>query len=173
MEALQLAEQLRFGVWASRRMLAGVRQVAEEAFTAELPVAFGSLRGTLVHMFGTEWYWHRLLCGEEKHYPAWLDQEGRGASAAEMADDYERLLEHYLRLADALTDPDRAPALLAARIQIHGAEIPFWQGVMNIVSHGTYHRGQVAMLLRQFGVKPLGTDIIHFYFEQAGHPWPY
>lgn len=42
-----------------------------------------------------------------------------------------------------------------------------------MVSHGTYHRGQVATFLRQLGHAPLDTDIIRFHFESAGLHWPY
>jgi uncharacterized damage-inducible protein DinB len=34
------------------------------------------------------------------------------------------------------------------------------------VNHGTYHRGQVATLLRQLGVQPPQTDLILYYRER-------
>jgi uncharacterized damage-inducible protein DinB len=43
-----------------------------------------------------------------------------------------------------------------------------WQALQHVVNHSTYHRGQVAMLLRQSGAKPKFTDLIYFYRERAG-----
>lgn len=34
--------------------------------------------------------------------------------------------------------------------------------MIHVVNHGTYHRGQVAMLLRQKGFKPVNTDFITY-----------
>ena len=41
-----------------------------------------------------------------------------------------------------------------------------WLSLQHLANHGTYHRGQVATLLRQLGVKPILTDLIHFYRER-------
>jgi uncharacterized damage-inducible protein DinB len=41
--------------------------------------------------------------------------------------------------------------------------LPFWQLVLHIVNHGSYHRGQVTTLLRQLGAPPpKSTDMITF-----------
>ena len=37
----------------------------------------------------------------------------------------------------------------------------------HMVNHGSYHRGQVATMLRQLNAKPVGTDLITFYRERA------
>jgi uncharacterized damage-inducible protein DinB len=35
----------------------------------------------------------------------------------------------------------------------------------HLANHSTYHRGQVAAMLRQLGEKPPATDLIRFYRE--------
>jgi uncharacterized damage-inducible protein DinB len=45
-----------------------------------------------------------------------------------------------------------------------------WQALQHLVNHGTYHRGQVAAMLRQLGGKPNFNDLIYFYRERAGQP---
>jgi uncharacterized damage-inducible protein DinB len=44
---------------------------------------------------------------------------------------------------------------------------PLWQMLQHLVNHGTYHRGQIATMLRQLRAKPLSTDLIAFYRERA------
>jgi uncharacterized damage-inducible protein DinB len=41
---------------------------------------------------------------------------------------------------------------------------------MQLVNHGSYHRGQVTTMLRQLGATPVSTDLIGFYRQQAGQP---
>ena len=40
--------------------------------------------------------------------------------------------------------------------------------MMHLVNHGTYHRGQVALLLRQKGYEPVNTDFITYDRVQSG-----
>ncbi|HJZ63048.1 MAG TPA: DinB family protein, partial [Candidatus Acidoferrum sp.] len=44
---------------------------------------------------------------------------------------------------------------------------PLWQSLQHLANHGTYHRGQIATMLRQHGAKPILTDLMHFYRERA------
>ena len=44
---------------------------------------------------------------------------------------------------------------------------PLWQSLQHVVNHGTYHRGQVATMLRQLGATPNSSDLIFFYRERA------
>ena len=50
-----------------------------------------------------------------------------------------------------------------------GAEFsnPLWQSLHQLTNHATYHRGQIITMLRQFGAKPVSTDLIGYYRELA------
>ena len=39
--------------------------------------------------------------------------------------------------------------------------------LQHLANHGTYHRGQIATMLRQLGTKANGTDLIRFYRDRA------
>jgi uncharacterized damage-inducible protein DinB len=43
---------------------------------------------------------------------------------------------------------------------------PLGQIVRHVVNHGTYHRGQVATMLRQLGAQAVSSDLIGFYRER-------
>jgi hypothetical protein len=45
-------------------------------------------------------------------------------------------------------------------------EIPLVCTMEHLVQHCTYHRGQVAVLVRQLGRQPLPTDLIRYYLEE-------
>ncbi|HEU5394788.1 MAG TPA: DinB family protein [Candidatus Methylomirabilis sp.] len=44
--------------------------------------------------------------------------------------------------------------------------------MQHVVNHSTYHRGQVITMLRQLGAKPVATDLIAYYRQQAGQDKP-
>lgn len=37
---------------------------------------------------------------------------------------------------------------------------PLWQTLVHLANHGTYHRGQVTMALRQLGARPPALDYL-------------
>ena len=41
-----------------------------------------------------------------------------------------------------------------------------WPLVQHVTNHGSYHRGQVAVFLRQLGLKPPTTDLVAFDRER-------
>ena len=48
------------------------------------------------------------------------------------------------------------------------AQSAFWQMVLQVVNHASYHRGQVTTLLRQLGAPPAKSmDLIPFYRERG------
>lgn len=46
-------------------------------------------------------------------------------------------------------------------------QMPAWQIVLHLVNHGSYHRGQVAAMLRAAGFAPPASDLILWYREQT------
>jgi uncharacterized damage-inducible protein DinB len=40
---------------------------------------------------------------------------------------------------------------------------PLWQMMQHVVNHSSYHRGQIVTMLRQLGIRPVGTDLIAYY----------
>ena len=43
--------------------------------------------------------------------------------------------------------------------------------LFHLATHGSYHRGQISLALRQAGRPPINTDYITFVRELAGQPW--
>ncbi len=164
-----LATHLGYTVWATRRTLRAVGRLSPEEYGRDLGTGHGSVRGTLEHMLQADWGWYELLAGEnpgleEPPDPTYYAEFGH------LETDYQVILARYQQLAGFLVDPELA--LYFANSQMHvpwlEASIPKWQGVMNIVSHATYHRGQLATSIRHFGHPPLETDLIDYYIELYG-----
>jgi uncharacterized damage-inducible protein DinB len=150
--------------WANHRFLDAVSALDEEAFSRDLSGSHGGIRGTLVHTYGAEWVWHRRFQGQSpsalpgedqiqdvaalRERWAALEGERRGWLAGLPADAGERVIEYRTFKGDAFT----------------GRLAPLVQHVTN---HGSYHRGQVAVFLRQLGLKPPVTDLVAFDRERA------
>ena len=79
-------------------------------------------------------------------------------------DDVERDLTDFIA---ALTDADLARVYEFKTMSGAAQAQPGWQMLQHLANHGTYHRGQIATMLRQLGAKGQGTDMIVFYRDRA------
>lgn len=144
--------------WADARLLAPCAELTPAQYTLELGGSFPTLQATVAHLAGSAKLWSLRLGG--------LPYAGL-APAAEIPDvatALARLGEAYEIFATV------APAWEATRLDtftyhnLAGVETtrPKWQIFRHIVNHGTYHRGQIANMLRQVGVKPPSTDLLYW-----------
>ena len=148
-----------YGRWANERTLESAGTLSAEELARAVGGSFGSVLGTLTHLYSSEWVWNERLHGVSPGGlppdPSLATLEGLRARWCAV----EAALEVYVA---AVT-----PASLASRISYRSVKgDPFTRPVgdvlVHIVNHSTYHRGQVATLVRQLGRIPLPTDYLLF-----------
>jgi uncharacterized damage-inducible protein DinB len=157
--------------WANIRVLNTLSALSAEQFTRDLGGAFRSVRDTVVHIIGGEWIWLQY----------W--KEPLHSSA---------LLADLRKRRDALFSPDAFPDLAAVQlkwVEVEKEQVEFVNRVSNeslekmlpfrttqvrlaqlmqhLANHSTYHRGQIALMMRQLGGEPLATDFHVFLVERS------
>jgi uncharacterized damage-inducible protein DinB len=150
---------LAYTIWADRTMLHALRGVREEDLTRETGASFGTLLGTMAHILGSEQLWlSRYLGVPLAHLPGPADYPTFAALEGSFEDFWPQL-EFFLAslLAEQLEGEFQ---WVNTRGESHAA--PFRQVLLHFVNHATYHRGQVANLLRQLGYEAPGTDLSYY-----------
>jgi uncharacterized damage-inducible protein DinB len=160
--------------WANNRVLQAVSALSPEQFTRDLGGSLRSVRDTLVHIIGGEWGW--LAYWKEPSYSS-------------------ALLTDLRTRRDALFNPDAFPNVAAAQMkwaEVEKEQVEFVNRVTNesletilpfrtaqirlahlmqhLANHSTYHRGQVALMMRQLDAEPLATDFHVFLMEGPHEP---
>lgn len=141
----QLVAHLR---WADREVARSLRR-------AQAPP--GRALELYAHVLGAEHVWLARLRGERPAYPVWptltLDECGA------LADDtHTRLAEFVSSLSPSDLErevPYTNSAGMSFRSRIDDV-------LTQVVMHGCYHRGQIALLVRDAGAEPQPTDYIGF-----------
>lgn len=153
-----------YNAWANHRVIETCAVLTPEQFTRDLGSSFRSVRDTLAHIYGGEWVW----------LERWHGRTPPGLPSAETLPDLEtarqRFQEIDRNLVDyvaSLTADDLHRVVQMKTTAGVPHAMPLWQMLQHMANHSTYHRGQVATLLRQMGAKPIGTDLISFYRERA------
>jgi uncharacterized damage-inducible protein DinB len=141
--------------WADALLLRTVAPLPEEEWVAPLPSSYGSLAGTVEHLFAAEWTWLQRL---------------RGASPTELgpaggARDRERLASLWPAVWAGWRGVAAGDAAVAVRYQTTRG-VPFshtvGQLLLHVALHSATYRGQAAALLRQLGRTPPPGDLIAF-----------
>lgn len=121
--------------------------------------SFGSIQGTLAHFSGADWVW----------LERWHGRSPRALPEGSAVTTLERLREKWAPVQDshlAFVSSVAADRLTApiTYVNFAGQTMTYALGeaLVHVANHGTYHRGQVATLLRQLGHKPIPTDYLRF-----------
>jgi uncharacterized damage-inducible protein DinB len=142
-----ILRQFAYDTWANLRMIDSVHSLEEPS---------DKIVGLVAHLFSSKRMWLGRIQGtEDATISTWplLGLDESEALALRMFNEWE----HYLH---SLTDEQ-----LAETIQYHIRDVgPGMQTVSDIISHkflhAAYHRGQIAMLVRQEGGTPASTDLV-------------
>ncbi len=153
-----------FNAWANNRTLDACAGLAPEQLTRDLGSSFKSVRDTLAHIYGAEWIW----------LERWHGRIPSGLPSAADFPDLETLRRRFAEIDRNLIDyvasltGDDLQRVVSYKTSTGSPQAqPLWQMLQHLANHGTYHRGQIAAMLRQLGSKASSTDLIGFYRERA------
>ena len=153
-----------YNSWANAGTLEACGALDLELLTRDLASSHRSVRDTLAHIMGAEWVW----------LERWNGRVPTALPAGESFPDLESLRRRWseverdlLGFVAGLAEADLGRELQYRALDGQPYSQPLWQMLQHLVNHGSYHRGQVAAMLRQLGAKPGATDLIAFYRERA------
>ncbi|HLJ16857.1 MAG TPA: DinB family protein [Bryobacteraceae bacterium] len=163
MEAKRFQELYRYNRWANNRALDAAASLPEELFLKPMGSSFPSVRDTLAHILWAEWIW---LCRWHGDSPAAAMAQEEFPTAESLRIRWQPIAEEQQLFLAGLSDEALSRPLSYTRSNGNRFEQPLWQVFQHVVNHSTHHRGQVATLLRQLGLKPPELDLVLYYRER-------
>jgi uncharacterized damage-inducible protein DinB len=154
-----LRKHVEYTRWATLRTLAAVKPLSDEEITRDLRNSFGSVLGTLEHIFAGDRIWLSRLQGNPR---TTLKDVGESFTLASLEAAWRTLLDDFVRTA---SDLDPSATLHYRNLKGVEYQMPIWQIIMHVVNHGTHHRGQVVTMLRQLGYPAPALDL-HVFFQE-------
>src|SRR5262245_3166623 len=162
MTANEVRRLFAYNKWANDRMLASLDQLSDEQFTRALGSSFSSIRDTAAHIVAGEWIWLSRWQGTSpKARPDWAEAPALGENKAKFAEIEAQRSAYLSSLSDNDVTRLLTFTLFSGTQDTQSLESQF----QHLVNHGTYHRGQVAAMIRQVGATPAGTDFIRWMRE--------
>jgi uncharacterized damage-inducible protein DinB len=162
--------------WANNRVLRAASALSAEQFTRDLGGSFHSVRDTLVHIIAGEWGWLRywkeptpsaaFATDLRKRRDALFHPEAfPNVGALQLK--WEEIEKEQAEFVNRLTNESLAKLIPFRTTQIRLAHL-----MQHLANHSTYHRGQVALMMRQLKAQPLATDFHVFLVEGRGEAAP-
>jgi uncharacterized damage-inducible protein DinB len=148
--------------WANRRTFQSAFEVPAEEFERDLKGSFSSVRDTLVHIIAAEWVWLRRWKGVS---PRSMPDAVELAAPEVIQRKWKEVEQEQASYIETLTDDDLRAIVRYTNTKGEEWEYPLWEMLVHVVNHSSYHRGQIATMLRQLGCKPASTDFLLFCEE--------
>jgi uncharacterized damage-inducible protein DinB len=146
--------------WATERTIESLSSLPEENYRKDLRSSFGSIHGTLVHIYWADCLWLARWEGRSSVPSISADQIPTLRTLNDRWQKYREDIHAYLA---NLSDGMLADPLPYTDTRGNEHSEPLYEQMQHKVNHSTYHRGQIVTMLRQLGQKPQATDLITFY----------
>ncbi|HKW68804.1 MAG TPA: DinB family protein [Terriglobales bacterium] len=156
--------------WANNRVLQRASALSAEEFTRDLGGSFRSVRDTLVHIIGGEWiwlkYWKAPSLGS-----AFLTDLKAQRDALFNPDAFPNVTTVQLEWAEVEKEQTAfvnqvTNELLQKMVPFRATLVRLAHLMQHLANHSTYHRGQVALMMRQLEAEPVATDL-HVFLEEG------
>jgi uncharacterized damage-inducible protein DinB len=161
MNLAYLQTLLDYHYWARDIILDAVTELPRERFLQPVESSFKSVRDTVAHIYAADLVWYTRWIGRTPTGLIAYDQFPDATSIRTAWKDLESDVRQYVtNLGEAGVNKPFDYKLLSGAPDT----APFWQMLVHVVNHASYHRGQVTTLLRQLGAAPpKSTDMITFF----------
>ena len=163
MDAAYIRKLYEYDRWANARTLGAVEKLRDEQFRRDMSSSHRSIRDTLVHILSAERVWLARWKGGS---PATHLDPSKFPSVAALGAAWEELERNMGVWLGSLTDERLQDMVSYATFGGQPQSQPLWQQMAHLANHSSYHRGQLATMLRQLGAEPVATDLILFFRER-------
>jgi uncharacterized damage-inducible protein DinB len=147
-----------YNSWATSRVFDVLGPLSDELIRHDLRTGHESVFGTLTHLVESERVWLARWLGK----PAQRNETAAPTLDA-LKSAWEKVAAETARFVGKLTEEKMSADLQYANSKGEKFAQPLVQSLQHVVNHSTYHRGQVASMMRQVGAEPTNTDLITFY----------
>lgn len=155
-----LVQLVHYNLWANTKIVGFLQKLEPSLLDKEITSSFNTIRKTIYHIWDAEQLWYKRLRGIS--LKEWPSKSYRGSSQ----EAFKSFIEQSSMFVGFVED--RNEDELSAELSYYSVDgKPFTNTIADIiqhvVTHSTFHRGQLVTMLRNAGFTELtSTDFIAF-----------
>jgi len=159
----------KYDCGANDKVLQAASVLSAEQFTRDLGGSFCSVRDTLLHIIGGEWSWLAYWREPSPNADFLADLRIR-REAVFNRDAFPCVAAVRLKLAEVEKQQidfvnRMTEESLQTMVPFRTTQVTLAQSMQHAANHSTYHRGQIALMMRQLHAEPVATDFHVFLAE--------
>ncbi len=164
MSKLNLITHLyEYNEWANDHLLEVASGLSADELSAPRGASFGSILDSFAHIAAAHVNWLERWATGSNRIPTLQLQKMPDLSAVRAS--FRASHDGLRMLVSDLTD-ERLEAPLVFRDSAgEDRAMPLWQQMTHVSNHGTYHRGEIAMMLTVAGHSPGDLDLLYWEYE--------
>ncbi len=142
-----------YHVWANGVIIDRLKELPQDIYHKEIQSGFSSVSKVLSHIYLTDYAWFDIISGKSMNEAMastnQLREQVETKSIEEMKKIFLDLSERNKALLNSQEDIEK---LIVVDNPYAGLlETSISESVLHVVTHGSYHRGNIATMLRQMG----------------------
>lgn len=147
-----------YNLWVNQQFVTWLTTKPDDLLHKNVPSSFSSIIKTLNHIWATEEYWYSIIAGTTE----FDRREKEQLVTAEVLNGLLKRSSLLVELVKSLTEEE-----LLRNIKIENpwfqCDLPKYEYLMQVINHGTYHRGQIVTMGRNIGITDASNTDYNFY----------
>lgn len=147
-----------YNLWVNQQFSNWLSAKSDELLHQEVVSSFSSIIKTLNHIWATEEYWYSVIA----ETPEFDKREVTELITAEILEGLVHRSKCLAQFIASLSEEE-----LTNTIKIDNpwfqCELPRYEYLLQVVNHGTYHRGQIVTMGRNVGITDASNTDYNFY----------
>ncbi len=156
----EIQKLFAYNSWATNRIFDSLAGMPESQYLMDLKASHGGIHGTFTHLVAAEKVWLSRWVGKPESRLMSVEEV---PSLARLKVSWEDVAGRTARFLSRLDDRKLQQQFDYASLSGEKQTSTYQQTLLHVVNHSSYHRGQIAALVRQVGGLPVRTDLIEFY----------
>ena len=147
-----------YNLWVNQQFVSWLSTKSDELLHKELPSSYSSIIKTLNHIWATEEYWFSIIAETSE-----FDKRDNVELVTEEI--FKGLLNRSTQLTELIKSLSEEE--LTKKVKIESpwfqCELPKCDYLLQVINHGTYHRGQIVTIGRNIGITDATNTDYNFY----------
>jgi uncharacterized damage-inducible protein DinB len=159
-----------YHVWANDVIINRLKELPEEIYHKDIQSGFSSVSKVLSHIYLTDYAWFEMMLGKSMNEAIEITNQMKNEverkSINQMKEAFRHLSERYKTLLNSKKDLE---VLFVVDNPYAGKlETSISETVIHVCTHGSYHRGNIATMLRQMDHTSVMQDFgLYLYSKES------
>lgn len=147
-----------YNLWVNQQFVNWLSSKSDELLNAEVQSSFSTIMKTLDHIWSTEEYWFSVISENDM-------AEKKPESELSKEEIFQGLLNSSTRLKHLINSLSEEDLMKEVKITNpwFECELPVSDYLLQVINHGTYHRGQIVTMGRNIGITDASNTDYNFY----------